>query len=72
VTEAIGARQDSAAAAPDVDTVNRFLAAAESGSAQEEVVSDLSRQEVRDADKALFVEARKADGAWVHRNYLAK
>ncbi len=72
VTEAIGARTDKPAAPPNVEAVDHFLAAAESGSAQEEVVSDLSRQEIRDADKALFVEARRGDGAWVHRNYLAK
>ena len=72
VTEAIGARGGTPADAPSVDTVDRFLAAAESGNAQEEVVNDLTRQEVRDAEKALFVEARRGDGAWVHRNYLAK
>jgi hypothetical protein len=72
VTEAIGARGGKPADAPSVETVDRFLVAAESGSAQEEVVNDLTRQEVRDAEKALFVEARRGDGAWVHRNYLAK
>ncbi len=72
VTEAIGAKSGKAAAAPSVAAVNKFLVAAEGGKAQEEVVNDLSRQEVRDADKALFVEARRSDGAWVHRNYLAK
>ena len=29
-------------------------------------------EEIRDADKSLFVEARTASGNWVHRNYLAK
>ncbi|HEY7669930.1 MAG TPA: DUF6569 family protein [Hyphomicrobium sp.] len=72
VTEAIGAGNDEAAAAPSTDGVAKFLAAAETGNAQEEVVGNISRQEVRNADKALFVEARRADGAWVHRNYLAK
>jgi ARG and Rhodanese-Phosphatase-superfamily-associated Protein domain len=72
VTEAIGAKGGKPAEAPSVESVNRFLVTAEGGRAQEEVVNDLSRQEVRDADKALFVEARRGDGAWVHRNYLAK
>jgi ARG and Rhodanese-Phosphatase-superfamily-associated Protein domain len=72
VTEAIGAKSGKAADAPSVATVNKFLVAAEGGKAQEEVVNDLSRQEVRDADKALFVEAQRSNGAWVHRNYLAK
>jgi hypothetical protein len=75
VTEAIGAKRTDAvepAAAPSVETVQGFLVAAESGRAQEEAVNELTRQEVRDADKALFVEARRGNGAWVHRNYLAK
>jgi hypothetical protein len=72
VTEAIGAKGDEPAEAPSVDGVTEFLASAENGSAKEEVVNALSRQEVRDADAALYVEARRSDGAWVHRNYLAK
>jgi hypothetical protein len=73
VTEAIGSEPDKAAApAPSAAGVTEFLATAEKGSAQEQVVNPLSRQEVRDADAALFVEARRGDGAWVHRNYLAK
>jgi hypothetical protein len=74
VTEAIGSEADKAAAAPAPSAagVTEFLATAEKGSAQEQVVNPLSRQEVRDADAALFVEARRGDGAWVHRNYLAK
>jgi hypothetical protein len=31
-----------------------------------------SLQEIRDADKFLYNEARAADGQWIHRNYLAK
>jgi hypothetical protein len=73
VTEAIGSEPDKAPApAPSAAGVTEFLATAEKGSAQEQVVNPLSRQEVRDADAALFVEARRGDGAWVHRNYLAK
>ncbi len=72
VTEAIGAKDSKLAPAPSVDSVNQFLVSAESGKAQEEAVGELSRQEIRDADKSLFVEARRSDGAWVHRNYLAK
>jgi hypothetical protein len=30
------------------------------------------RQETRDSDGALYSEARRADGKWVHRSYLAK
>lgn len=72
ITEAIGAREGKTAAAPSTDDIAQFLAAAEKGKAQEQVVDKISRQEVRDADAALFVEARRSDGSWVHRNYLAK
>jgi hypothetical protein len=74
VTEAIGADKDVAAAAPAPPpaSVGAFLSAAESGAAQEETVNGLARQEVRDAKAAVFMEAKRGDGAWVHRNYLAK
>jgi len=74
ITEAIGADKDATAAAPAPApaSVGDFLAAAESGSAQEEAVNGLARQEVRDAKAAVFMEAKRSDGAWVHRNYLAK
>jgi hypothetical protein len=72
VTEAIGAAAASPAAAPSTDDVARFMAAAEQGRASKESVASVSQQEVRDADQGLFVEARRNDGAWVHRNYLAK
>jgi hypothetical protein len=72
VTEAIGAVETKPAATPSTDAVDQFLTMAEKGKAQEQVVNNLSRQEVRDADATLFVEARRGDGAWVHRNYLAK
>jgi hypothetical protein len=72
VTEAIGTRTDSPAAAPSKDDVARFLAAAEQGRASKETVANVSQQEVRDADLGLFIEARRTDGVWVHRNYLAK
>jgi ARG and Rhodanese-Phosphatase-superfamily-associated Protein domain len=73
VTEAIGAKTDATTAtAPTTDSVAQFLAAAEKPKAEEQVVNALSRQEVRDADKSLFVEAQSSSGAWLHRNYLAK
>lgn len=72
VTEAIGADKDAAAPAPATASVGDFLTAAESGSSQEETVNGLAREEVRDAKAAVFMEAKRSDGAWVHRNYLAK
>jgi len=72
VTEAIGAKQGKPAQVPSTDDVAQFLASAETATGQEEVINNLSRQDVHDADNALFIEARRSDGAWVHRNYLAK
>ena len=39
---------------------------------KEEVVNPFARREVRDAEKAFLVEARRGDGAVVLRSYLAK
>jgi len=72
VTEAIGAKADTAVDTPSAGDVSAFLASAEKGEAHEQVVGNLSHQEVRDADAAVFIEARSSDGTWVHRNYLAK
>jgi hypothetical protein len=72
VTEAIGEAGDQRAEAPGQEAAGAFLKAAEMPSAREETVNGFSRQAVRDADKALYVEAQRGDGSWVHRNYLAK
>ena len=72
VTEAIGGKGDKVASAPSAKEAEQFLATAEAAHGNEEVINDLSRREVRDADSTLYVEARRSDGAWVHRNYLAK
>jgi len=76
VTEAIGEKPAGAAAAapaaPPAPAATEFLAAAEKGKSYERAAAAGARQEVRDADKALFNEARKADGTWIHRSYLAK
>jgi hypothetical protein len=71
-TEALGQKDAAGGAPPAIKEVGAFLAAAEAGNASDPVVNAMSRQEVHDADKALFVEARRSDGSWVHRNYLAK
>ena len=81
-TEAIGEVRNAATKAaaptpvptqaPTVVDVEAFLAQAAAGKAEEKPLGSLARQELRDSDKVLYVEARKADGAWVHRNYLAK
>ena len=58
--------------APAPAAATEFLATAEKGKAYERAVAAGTRQEVRDADKSLYNEARGADGNWIHRSYLAK
>jgi len=73
VTEAVGESQDGAAgSAPPIGAVRDFLSAAEKGKSHAQEIGSLARQETRDADAALFVEAARPGGEWVHRNYLAK
>lgn len=73
VTEAIGESMSAAAAAPPpAASVTEFLANAEAGKRSTQEIAGLAQQEVRDADKALFVGVRSKKGEWVHRNYLVK
>ena len=74
VTEAIGEKVGaaSASAPPPAPAATEFLNAAEQGKSFERVLAAGMRQEVRDADKSLYNEARGADGKWIHRSYLAK
>jgi hypothetical protein len=73
VTEAVGERQEAAAApAPSIEAVRDFLAGAEKGKPQAQEIGSLAHQETRDASATLFVEAAKPGGEWVHRNYLMK
>ena len=74
VRRTVSATADTTTPAPTVamPDVSAFLSAAESGAAEERTLGTLTRQQRRDTEKSLYVEARKADGTWVHRNYLAK
>jgi len=75
--EAIGHRNDPAAAAPTIEAVTAFLAAAEAGKSSEKPLNAGVRLETREGEKAYFFETARAaspsaPAAWVHRNYLAK
>jgi hypothetical protein len=74
VTEALGEIKTASAATstPSPEAVREFLAAAEKGKGNAQTIGNLARQETRDAEAALYVEAAKPSGEWVHRNYLAK
>jgi hypothetical protein len=76
VTEAIGAKGKAGAASgtapPALAEVDGFIKSAETGKSHKATIAKLMTTETRDADKSLYVEARREGGAWVHRNYLAK
>jgi hypothetical protein len=74
VTEAVGEKAGASdkTAPPTVEAVSAFLADAEKGKPDAQKIGALAQEQIRDAEKALYVEAARADGQWVHRNYLAK
>jgi hypothetical protein len=72
VTEAIGVKDKAAAAAPTVKEVEDFLATASTGAKAERAINADVHIATLDSDASAYVETRRADGSWVHRNYLAK
>jgi hypothetical protein len=72
VTEAISVKEAASAALPSVKDVEAFLLAASSGVKAERAINASVRLATRDGDGSLYAETRRADGSWVHRNYLAK
>jgi hypothetical protein len=71
-TEAISRKDSTSNEVPTVEAVKAFLDAAERGQSSEKPLVGGVRLETRDADKALYFETKRAGGAWIHRNYLAK
>ena len=72
VTEAIGDKDAPRADPPLADQVAAFMKAVEGAPESERVLNNSMRLATRDGDGSLYAETRQADGAWVHRNYLAK
>ena len=72
VTEAIGQRNADKDAVPANDVALAFMTEAMKGSASERPLPANVRLETRQAEKAFYFETRRADGAFVHRSYLAK
>ena len=72
ITEAIGHRNGDKDSAPAGEAAMAFLTDAAKGKSSEKPLPAQVRLEVRDADKALYFETRRASGAWVHRSYLEK
>jgi hypothetical protein len=72
VTEAISVKEAAGAAPPSVKDVEAFFLAASSGVKAERTINASVRLTTLDGDASLYAETRRADGSWVHRNYLAK
>ncbi|MEA2875517.1 MAG: hypothetical protein QOF14_713 [Hyphomicrobiales bacterium] len=72
VTEAIGHKNADSDPAPSSAVAMAFLDEGAKGKASEKPLPAAVQLEVRDGDKALYFETRRAGGAWVHRSYLAK
>lgn len=73
-TEAIGTSKTAQSTAPEIASVQSFLAAADSGKSATtpDLAGALIKQEIRDSARTLVVESRRKDGGFVHRTYLAK
>jgi hypothetical protein len=71
-TEALAERKMPPAPPPSAEAVRVFLAAAEAGKFERKDIDKLNRMELRDGARAFMFEARRSDGGWVHKNYLAK
>ena len=71
-TEAIGEKDGISGTPPAKETVLAFLDAAAAGKANAQTIDGRVRLERREAKDALYYEAAQPNGAWVHRNYLAR
>ena len=72
VTEALAAKGEGLAEAPQPAAVLAFLDAAEAGKPSEREVAGRTRLETREGVGNFMFETRSAKGAYLHRNYLAK
>jgi len=73
ITEAIGQKNSGAAdPVPTSDAALAFLDQAANGASSERPLPASVQLETRQADNAFYFETRRADGAIVHRSYLAR
>lgn len=72
VTEAIGAKDAAGATPPSVADVEAFLAKASTGATAERAINADVHVATLDSATSAYIETRRANGSWVHRNYLAK
>lgn len=72
VTEAIGDRGAIVAEAPKANEVLAFLSEAEKGKSAAQDIGGRAKIETRDAPSAIYMEAARPSGGFVHKNYLVK
>jgi hypothetical protein len=72
ITEAIGERNRPAVAVPEADAVGDFLSRSEGQPVRDRRLPGDMRSATREDARAVVVETRRADGGFLHRNYIAK
>ena len=71
-TEAIAAKREGGAAAPESAAVAAFLDTAERGAATKRTLPHAVELQIHSTNRALYLETRRRDGSWVHRGYVMK
>lgn len=73
-TEAVAEKngKTGAALSPAPDKVQEFLDKSEKGRAAERKIDDRTSLGTRETEKSYYFEAKRADGAVFHKNYLAR
>jgi hypothetical protein len=71
-TEAVAEKNGKTGTAPAPDKVSEFLDKSEQGRAQERRIDERTRLGTRETEKSYYFEAKRADGAVFHKNYLAR
>jgi hypothetical protein len=72
ITEAISEKNGARASPPSLDDVQAFLTAADSAPKSERALNTGVRLATSGGDRYVSMEIKRADGGWVHRNYLAR
>jgi hypothetical protein len=70
-TEALAHPAKDAVAAAAVADDESFLAGADNGPTSTRALADIAQHETRESADVLKIEARTADGHWIHRNFLS-
>lgn len=71
-TEAVAEKKDSDGTPPKAEQVLAFLEKSERGKAGERRIDARTTLATRETEKSYYFEARRADGAVFHKNYLAR